>query len=74
MVVLKYKVPKKHRKAIYDNKKTIYCEIVQTQEIENTNIVIYKVKMLNFKNYSNIFSSTELAKLNILDKIKLHFI
>ena len=70
-MILKYKVPKAERFR-FDNKKTIYCKIEQMQKLYTLNeICIYKVKMLNLDNASNIFVNTDLKKLNLIDKIKV---
>lgn len=70
-MILKYKVPKEYRKKVYDNKKIIYCEIEQSLKLKDCEQEVYKIKMLNYNNFSNIFSKNELQKLNILDKIKI---
>ena len=70
-MILKYKVPKEERFR-FNNKKVIYCKIMQMQKIYTLNgICICKVKMLNLDNASNIFVSTDLKKLNLIDKIKV---
>ena len=72
-MIFKYKVPKKERFR-YGNKKIIYCEVEQEQKMVICNKICYKVRMLNYKNLSNIFLNSDLKNLNILDKIKLVFI
>lgn len=73
-MVLKYNVPSRFRN-IYNNQKTIYCEIQQSEELKADDyLVMYKVKMLNCNGFSNIFLNRDLKKLNIIDKIKLIFI
>ena len=69
-MILKYKVPKEIKK-VYDNKKIVYCEILQTIKLKGCDEEVYKVKMINYNNFSNIFSKNELQKLNVLDKIIL---
>ena len=70
-MILKYKVPK-HYLQNYENKKIIYCKIINTTELNTKKV--YLVKMLNFYNISNLFGDYELEKLNLLDRIKLLFI
>lgn len=70
-MILKYKVPEQYKK-IFNNKKVIYCKIIS--EVENLKPKIYKVKMINFMNLSNIFNEKHLKKLNIIDKIKVFYI
>lgn len=70
-MILKYKVPKHYLKN-YENKKIIYCKIINTTELNTKKV--YLVKMLNFYNISNLFGNYELEKLNLLDKIKLKLI
>lgn len=70
-MILKYKVPKEFKKRLYENKRIIYCEIINEQKIDSTDLKVYKVKMVNYKNFTNIFGSYELKQLNIFDKIRL---
>ena len=70
-MLLKYKVPK-HYLQNYENKKIIYCKIINTTELNTKKV--YLVKMINFYNISNLFGNYELEKLNLLDRIKLLFI
>ena len=70
-MILKYIVPKQYRKKVYDNKRVIYCEILQKIELKDCEQEVYKIRMLNYNNFSNIFSKDELQKLNILDRIKV---
>ena len=70
-MIVKYKPDKAYRH-IYNNKKVIYCKIIQATKVANTRC--YKVKMLNHHNMTNLLMESELEKLNLLDKIKLLFI
>lgn len=70
-MILKYKVPKEHRKKIYDNKRIIYCKVLEDKKLEHTDLIVYRVEMINYHNFTNIFSIKELKQLNIFDKIRL---
>lgn len=70
-MLYKYIVPE-HYKKMFDNKKIIYCEVINT--VEDIQPKVYLVKMINFMNASNIFSEKDLQELNILDKVKIFFI
>lgn len=70
-MLYKYIVLKDYKK-MYNNKKIIYCEVINT--IEDIQPKVHLVKMVNFRNASNIFSEKDLQELNILDKIKIFFI
>lgn len=70
-MILKYK-PDKIYRHVYEDKKTIYCKVLEVKDISN--LKCYKVKMINHHNMSNILIETELEKLNIIDRIKLLFI
>lgn len=70
-MILKYKV-KDNEMYRYKNKRILYCETLQKQELLGTNgIILYKVKILNLDNRIDLFINTELKKLNFIDKIKL---
>lgn len=70
-MVYKYIVPDDYKK-MYNNKKVIYCKIIN--QVENLEPKIYLVRMINFMNLSNIFNEKHLKKLNLLDRIKILFI
>lgn len=70
-MILKYKVPPQYY-TMFNNKNIIYCEVLNKTEALNQKV--YLVRMLNFRNISNVFAEKELKKLNLIDKIKLIFI
>lgn len=71
-MILKYKVPKNTRFR-YKNKKIIYCIIKDEIFISMSKKKVYLVSMLNHGNKTSIFLDNELEKLNLFDKLKIHF-
>lgn len=69
-MILKYKVPENQRFR-YNNKEIIYCEVKRQLDLKMCKKKIYLVTMLNNERLTSIFSSKELKRLNILDRIKL---
>lgn len=67
-MILKYKVPKPYGN-VFEGKKVIYCKVQKSIVVDNKKV--YLVKMINFKNMSNVFAANELKKLNIIDRIKV---
>lgn len=67
-MILKYKVPKPYGN-VFEGKKVIYCKVQKS--IVAGNKKVYLVRMINFRNMSNVFAENELKKLNIIDRIKL---
>ena len=72
-MIVKYKVPEDEKKR-YDNKKILYCKVLQEQPMFYSDLICYLVKILNIKDRSALFLSKEMQKLNLLDRIKLLFI
>lgn len=66
-MILKYKTPKSERK--WFNKKVIYCRVFAKEKMAN-GLEAYVVKMLNFHNNTSIYLSSDLCKLNLLDRLK----
>ena len=69
-MILKYKVPENQRFR-YNDKKIIYCEIQQEIDLKMSNKKVYLVSMINDRNRTSIFTSKELKRLNLFEKLKL---
>lgn len=67
-MILKYKVPKPYGN-VFEDKKVIYCKVQKSIVADNKKV--YLVRMINFRNMSNVFAENELQRLNIIDRIKL---
>ena len=69
-MILKFKVPENQRFR-YNNKDIIYCEIKKELDLKMSNKKVYLVSMINYGNKTSIFTSSELKKLNLFDRLKL---
>jgi len=63
----KYIVPEQYKKLF--NEDVIYCKIINETEVNHQ--TVYLVKMINYKNRTNVFAEDELKKLNLKDRIKV---
>ena len=66
-MMLKYIVPDEFKKLF--NNDILYCKVLNDFEINNKQV--YLVKMINYKNRTNVFAEDELQKCNLLDRIKI---
>lgn len=70
-MILKYKVPKPYGN-VFEGKKVIYCKVQKSIVADNKKV--YLVRIINFRNMSNVFAENELKRLNLIDRIRLLFI
>lgn len=68
-MILKYIVPNQYKR-MFGYKDKIYCKVIKTISIKTERKKVYLVRLLE-ENKTWVFSSDELKKLNIIEKLKL---